>query len=290
MDERDFEVLSDLAKTCNITKSAQRLYTTQSALTKRIQKIEEELGTQLFFRTKKGLLLTPVLEEIMPHLNSITDSMEMIRRIATSEGDEVAGTLALGVSSNYARYRLPEVLEKYMTRYPRVDIRINSHRSPVLYKSLLENSISVAIIRGEYPWGEGDILLSEEPICLVVGKAHENTPLNQLPYIARETDAGHSSGVTRWRSENGLQSSKSDLMISDVPTVITLVERGIGWSILPAISLEQFNGVVRPLYFNDGKPFTRKTHILYRTEHFELPQVKAFVEIVQRHETGSVAE
>lgn len=284
MDEKDFEMLSDLAKTCNITKSAQRLYTTQSALTKRIKKLEDELSVQLFFRTKKGLLMTPVLEEILPHLNTITDSIEKIRNLASSTEGEIAGTLTLGISSNYARYRLPEVLEEYMARYPKVEIHINSHRSPALYRSLLENSISVAIIRGEYPWGDGDIILSEEPICLVVSKLHESTPLDQLPYIARETDAGYISDLSRWRNENGLQPSRSDLIISDVPTVITMVERGMGWSVLPAICLDHFSGVVRPLRFKNGKAFTRKTHILYRMGHFELPQVRAFIEIAQRHE------
>lgn len=284
MDEKDFEMLADLAKTCNITKSAQRLYTTQSALTKRIQKLEQELGAELFLRTKKGLLKTPVLEEILPHLNRINDSLEQIRGLAASQGPELGGTLSLGISSNYARYRLPEVLEEYIARYPKVEIQINSHRSPALYKSLLEGSISVAIIRGEYPWTDGDIILSEEPICLVISETNQNVPLDRLPYIAREADAGYASNISRWRSEHGLHPSKSDLVISDVPTVITLVERGMGWSVLPAICLSDFRGVVRPLQFKDGRAITRKTHILYRADHFNLPQVRAFMEIAQRHE------
>lgn len=284
MDEKDFEMLADLAKTCNITKSAQRLYTTQSALTKRIQKLEQELGTELFLRTKKGLLKTPVLEDILPHLNQINDSLEQIRGLAASQGQELSGTLSLGISSNYARYRLPEVLEEYISRYPKVEIQINSHRSPLLYKSLLEGAISVAVIRGEYPWSDGDITLSEEPICLVVSESKKDIPLDRLPYIAREADAGYATNVTRWRGEHGLTPSKSDLVISDVPTVITLVERGMGWSVLPAICLADFKGISKPLRFKGGKAFTRKTHILYRAGHLELPQVRAFVEIAQKHE------
>lgn len=287
MDEKDFELLADLAKTCNITKSAQRLYTTQSALTKRVQKLEQELGAELFLRTKKGLLKTPILEEILPYLNRINDSLEQIRGLAASQGQELAGTLSLGVSSNYARYRLPEVLEEYIARYPKVEIQINSHRSPSLYKSLLEGSISVAIIRGEYPWADGDIVLSEEPICLVVGESNRDMPLDQIPYIAREADAGYASRLSRWRNENGLAPSKSDLVISDVPTVITLVERGMGWSVLPAICLSDFRGVIKPLQFKDGTAFTRRTHILYRAGHFGLPQVRAFVEIAQKREQRS---
>ncbi len=285
MDEKDFEALADLAKTCNITKTAQGLYVTQSALTKRIQKLEDELGVQLFIRNKKGLIVTPVLEAILPYVNTVTESIDSIRSLTASGDGEVAGTLNVGISSNYARYRLPDVLAEYRAKYPKVEIRINSHRSPALYKSLTEDSISVAIIRGEYPWMDGDIILSKEPICLVVGKSQEHTPLDQMPYIARETDVGYISDLSRWRNENGLRPSKSDFVISDVPAVITLVERGMGWSVLPAICLSDFKGVVKPLHFKDGKAFTRRTHILYRTGYFELPQVRAFVEIVQKHES-----
>lgn len=284
MDEKDFELLSDLAQTSNITKSAQRLYTTQSALTKRIQKLEEELGAQLFYRTKKGLMMTPVLEEILPYIHSATESLDKIRSTCAAGNGKVAGTLTVGISSNYARYRLPEVLEEYMALYPQVDIHINSHRSPALYKALLDNSLSIAIIRGEYPWNDADIVLSEEPLCLAVSKAHEHTPLDRLPYIARELDASYLSDLSRWRSENGLQPARSDLLISDVPTVLTLVERGVGWAVLPSICLKQFDGIVKPLTFRNGRPFTRKTHILYRSVQFELPQVRAFVNLVIQHE------
>ena len=84
MDERDFEVLTDLAKTQNITKTAQRLFTTQSAITKRIQKLESDLGAQLFSRSKTGLLPLPALERILPYLESVRDATETIRNLAGS--------------------------------------------------------------------------------------------------------------------------------------------------------------------------------------------------------------
>ena len=283
MDEKDFEMLVDLAHTCNLTKTAQRLFLTQSALTKRVQKLEEELGATFFLRTKKGLVPTPVMEKLVPHLHAITDSLEQMRNLCASHDGEVAGTLTLGVSSNYARYRLPAVLEEYMALYPKVDINLNSHRSPTLYRFLMEGSLSAAIIRGEYAWKEGDVILSEEPLCLVKSKEHEHTPLAELPYIARETDSDLLATISAWRAGEGLTPTRSDLSISDVPTVITLVERGMGWSILPAICLDDFQGIVTPLC-QGNEPITRKTHFLYREGHLSLPQLSAFLEIAKRHE------
>ena len=71
MDEKDYELLLDLSETKNITKTASRLYMTQPAITKRIQKMEEELNCQLFLRSKKGVILTPSGESIIPYTNDI---------------------------------------------------------------------------------------------------------------------------------------------------------------------------------------------------------------------------
>ena len=56
MDERDIQIFQTLMETKNVTKTAQTLYTTQSAITKRLHKLEEELGAPLFLRSVKGLI------------------------------------------------------------------------------------------------------------------------------------------------------------------------------------------------------------------------------------------
>lgn len=118
---------------------------------------------------------------------------------------------------------------------------------------------------------------------MAVNRADRDRPLDQLPYITRETDAGYMAQLTRWMNENGLRPSDR-LIISDVPTVVTLVEQGIGWAVLPTVCLKKFDGVARPMFFKDGRPFTRRTHILYRREQYALPQVRAFIETALRQE------
>ena len=59
MDEKDYELLLDLNRTKNITKTAQELYMTQPAITKRIQKMEEELQCTLFSSLQKRNFVYP---------------------------------------------------------------------------------------------------------------------------------------------------------------------------------------------------------------------------------------
>ena len=280
MDEKDCEMLEMLEQTGNITKAAGKLFTTQSALTKRIQKLEEELGGTLLIRSRKGIIFTPAAENIVPHIRAISASMQKIHIDLASIAGDVAGTLKIGVSVNYARFRLPDVLKNYMAQYPKVDIHVNTQQSTRLYRSLKENEISIALVRGNFQWDEGIVTLREEPVCLVVANERAHTPLNQLPYIGRHTDRAFFDEIERWRQERGCYGSRVNLWIDDIGSCLAMVSRGIGWAILPAICLEGFDGLIRPLHFPDGPAFTRTSHILYRHDYFELPQVKMFIKAV----------
>ena len=284
MDEKDCELIEMLWETRNITKAAERLFTTQSALTKRIQKLEEELGCELFIRSRKGILFTPVAERILPYVRQVSDSMDRIRSQVAIYRKEVAGTLKLGVSINFARYRLADVLKGFMDQYPNVDIHVSTMQSTNLYQSLVKNEISIAIVRGSFKWNEGMVTLSEEPVCLVTAREHAGEPLNSYPYIGRHTDAGFYDKIQLWRAENGCQESRTHLWVDDIGSCLEMVSRGIGWSILPEICLKQFDGQITPLYFKDGTPFTRSSHILYKHDYFELPQVKKFIQEVLARE------
>ena len=71
------------------------------------------------------------------------------------------------------------------------------------------------------------------------------------------------------------------LQINDVENIMQMIERNIGWSILPAICLSELKGITKPLYFCSGEPFIRKTHLLYRPEYIKIPQVQAFIEMIK---------
>ncbi|VTS14256.1 LysR family transcriptional regulator [Streptococcus pseudoporcinus] len=67
MDERDLELLVTLDETHNITHAADRLYVTQSALSKRINTLEQELNTQIMIRSRQGIRFTAQGETVLKH-------------------------------------------------------------------------------------------------------------------------------------------------------------------------------------------------------------------------------
>lgn len=291
MDEKDLEVLNVLIDTPNITKAARELFTTQPSLTRRIQKIETDLGCGLFARSKKGLTPLPSFERLIPRLKQAAQAMEELRAQAGADSGLVAGVLKLGVSINYARYTLPPLLKRYMHDYPLVSVRLHANHSPIIFSAFQRGETTVAVLRGDLPWDEGDVVLSREPVCLVRSEQNADTPLSAMPYIARESDRGIESDYSRWRAERGLldREQKDFLTLNDSATCLALIREGLGWSLIADICIADAAGlIVEPAFFLDGRPFERVTHLLYHEEAARLPQVRAFIETVsaqrQRYE------
>ena len=95
MNERDFELLSALNQTKNITRAADLLYITQSALSKRINALEEELGTTLMLRSRQGIHFTPEGEEVLERTQAAAEQLAMMRRNLDQSKSYISGTHSL---------------------------------------------------------------------------------------------------------------------------------------------------------------------------------------------------
>ena len=281
MDEKDFEILSILNETRNITRAAEQLYITQSALSKRINAIETELGIERLIRSRQGIRFTPAGEAVLTHSTCAAREMELMRRHIDTMNEEICGTLNTGISINFALYKLPDILADYHKKYPKVNLQITTGQSRHLYRQMLDGSLDIAVLRGEYPWDGIQFLLSQENICLVYNQEYEGTPLSDYLYISHKTDISQSAMMTRWMHEQNLNPRTNGVCVDSITACTEMVKRGIGWGLLPEIALQNFHGCKKPCTFIDGEPFIRRTYILCQREAVELPQVNAFMEILK---------
>ena len=283
MDEKDFELLQALADSRNITKAADKLHIAQSALSKRIRSIERELGVELLLRSHQGIRFTPSGEAVLAHSRAAAREMEQMRRNLDALQGIICGTLNAGISINYALYRLPDAMADYHRTYPNVKLQITTDQSRHLYRQMLEGSLDVAVIRGEYPWDGMQFLLSQENICVICAREFEKKPLNEYLYISRKTDPTLEAMTLRWMNENGLGGQNAGFCVDSITACVEMVKRGLGWGIVPEIGLNGFDGCVRPCIFENGEPFVRKTYLMCQKEALALPQVNAFVELLKKY-------
>ena len=166
-----------------------------------------------------------------------------------------------------------------MTDYPEVRIDVTTGQSLDLFTKLQENRLSMAVLRGHFPWAGESLLLSQERVYAVTSRANEGMSLSQLPYIHRQSDKPFMSRIQRWKLEQHITEAASSIQVNDISTCLSMITSGIGWSVLPEICLKDREDLVlQPLTFQDGTPFTRSTFALYREEYAQLPQVKIFLE------------
>ena len=281
MDERDFELLITLKETGNITHAADRLYITQSSLSKRIHAIEKELNTNILLRSRQGVHFTPEGEIVLKRVSEAACLMDIMRNELESKKGYICGTLNVGVSINYALYQLPELLASYHQKYPHVTTRISTDQSRNLYQQIVNNKIDAAVIRGEYDWKGEKILLNRERVCAIRSSGDANRSLHSLPYIGRKTDPQFEREISQWMRENHLHPKSNGIFVDNITTCVEMVRRGLGWSIVPEICLKDFDGIVKPLTFDNGEPFVRSTYIMYNSNVMELPQVSAFIELLK---------
>lgn len=163
----EFHLLSVLAQEMNMRKAAERLFVSQPALSQRLQNIEKEWGAQLFLRSQKGLTLTPAGEYVISFVKEVLAKEEKVRESIQALNTEVHGTLKIAVASIVGQNWLPQVLKKFVNRYPHAKISLITGWSSEILKSLYEDQVHIGIIRGTPDWKGIKIHLFKDSLYLV---------------------------------------------------------------------------------------------------------------------------
>jgi LysR family cys regulon transcriptional activator len=109
----------------NISNAARALYVSQAAVSKQIKLLEDELGVQLFLRQgKKMAAITQAGHEIRFVAEKMTRDAENIKRISKDIAEEAGGRMTIAATHTQTCYLLPDVIEKFLRRFPSVQIEI----------------------------------------------------------------------------------------------------------------------------------------------------------------------
>ena len=145
----DFElyrIFYVVAKNGNITRASEELLISQPAISKSIKNLEEQLGGQLFVRSKRGVVLT---EEGKAFYNYIKQAIEYISSAENKFSELInleTGCIKIGVSATLTKEFLLPYLKNFHSLYPHVDIQIDTNLSPVLIHKLKNGLIDIVIL------------------------------------------------------------------------------------------------------------------------------------------------
>lgn len=284
MHRSDMQVISVLAEEKNMRKAAERLFVSQPALSQRLHTIEEDWGIPLFVRSKKGLLLTSEGEKIAQYARHTLEVEGHLREELQMDYKEVNGTLKIAVASIIGQYWLPKMLKKFVARYPQVKISLMTGWSSDVLRHMYEDESYIGIIRGNPKWRGIKHHLFSDGLHLVDIhiQSLEELPKATRPYIQFRSDSNYHHVIQDWWHEAFKKRPERTIIVDQIETCKQMALNGIGYAILPAISLtERDEDIYRtPLIDSAGGHLERDTWLLTSEEAMKLRQVKAFVDLV----------
>jgi LysR family cys regulon transcriptional activator len=133
----------------NITAAAEKLHTSQPAVSKQIKLLEDELGFRIFVRSGRTLTkVTPAGQHVVDRAVRVLREVQNIKGISEEHKDEDRGTLSIGTTHTQARYVLPAVIQQFRARYPNVRLHLHQGTSEQIAEMAAHDRIDFAIATG----------------------------------------------------------------------------------------------------------------------------------------------
>jgi LysR family transcriptional regulator for metE and metH len=262
LEVRHFLLVQHIADTGSVTRAADRLHLTQSALSHQLRDIESRLEARLFLRLGKRMAPTPAGEIVLAAARRVLADVQRVEDDLRAMADDGQGVLRLCTQCNTGYHWLPPLLETFHRKYPRVHIEIAVQATDRPVEALLDGAIDLAVATDEI----ADARLRTRPLfddewVAVVAPSHalarrafvEPADLADQHLIIYKADRRNSFTFTRILAPAGVEPAR----VSQVPlteAILELARAGLGvgvlarWAIEPAIKAR----TVRAL------PITRK--------------------------------
>ncbi|GAB3956628.1 LysR family transcriptional regulator [Spirosoma harenae] len=254
MEIRHLQMIKEVASSGNLTRAADQLFLTQSALSHQLREVETYFNTQLFIRDKKQMRLSQagviVLQAAEKILQEVADTRAKVRTLI----DDEAGEIRLCTQCYTSYHWLAGFLREFQTIYPKVDIKIELEAATKdADKHLLSNTIDVAITEGN---GNPKFVytpLFQDEFVAIVAPDH---PWVGRSWVECDEFAGQNYimyNIADAESENFMMIFKNCrpskvYKITLTEAIIEMVKAGLGVAVLPT-------WVVRP-YVQSGQLHT----------------------------------
>jgi LysR family transcriptional regulator for metE and metH len=140
---KHLSLIKTIAETGNLTRAAEKLCLTQSAISQQLQDIEEKLEALLFFRTSKKMILTPPGERLLETAKGVLDQLRIAELDIGKLVHGETGLLRIGTTCLLCYKWLPSVMKSLKAIYPKVEMELWT--PPDYAKSLLDRQLDIVI-------------------------------------------------------------------------------------------------------------------------------------------------
>lgn len=247
MNLRQIQQFIAVAEASSLRKAAEKLHMAQPPLTIAIRRLESELGGRLFERHRKGMSLTPLGQAILDDARKVAFHIDQIGKAAVSVSQGLSGHMSVGFvgSANYTL--LPRALPLFRAQYPMVTLDLRERTTTQILREVEEGSLDVGL--GRYPIFEPttaevmpiehDVLIAALPRDHPLARraSLKVRDLAGQPFIMYSSVAAFNlrAHVMLTCQAAGFTPSVAQEAVQ-VPTIMALVESGLGVALVPSVS------------------------------------------------------
>jgi LysR family transcriptional regulator, hydrogen peroxide-inducible genes activator len=231
-----------VAQERNFRRAAEKSFISQPALSLAIQKLEEELGVQIFERGKNKISVTPIGAQIVEQAQRTMEAAAHIREIAKQGNDQLSGALRVGIIYSVGPYLLPDLIPALKKLAPNMPLEVEENITANLDTLLRNGKLDVIIIA--LPYGDAGILTQsayDEPFEVVVGNDHHwaNRRSIKAQELSTEKvlllDSGHCFSNQVAEACPDLNRKGAEIQQgTSLETIRNMVASGLGITVLPA--------------------------------------------------------
>ena len=235
MDLVALRIFKTVAEAGGITKAAARLHRVQSNITTRVQQLEEQLGTRLFHRQKRRLVLSAegrTLLEYAERLLRLSSEAEAAMRDGAPRG-----VLRIGSLESTAATRLPPLLSRYHLAYPEVRLELATGTSGALVARVLSGELEAAFVAEPFTaYGLDTRLAFCEQLVLISPKGlapvRSAKDAAHVPVLAFATGCSYRRRLEAWLGRSGV-SPERVMEYASYHAIVACVAAGSGIAVVP---------------------------------------------------------
>ena len=242
---QDLRAFVKIAEFGSFHEAANAIHLSQPALTRRMQKLEEGLGTQLLDRTTRRVSLTLYGQNFAERSTQLLDNVESMLADVDKASEERTGLITVATVPSAACYFMPDVIRRFQSRYPRVRIKLIDSSAGNVMDAVARSQADFGICFAGNLSSEIEFFpLVEDVYVAACRKDHPLAQKSQLTwqaffqqdYISLDKTSGNRNLLDRLLGDI-IPERPSVCETRHVTTMLGMVEAGIGIAAVPAMSM-----------------------------------------------------
>jgi len=243
MEYADLRILEAVARHGSMNRAAAELHTVQSNVTARIRMLEEQVGTALFERSSRGVVLTPAGQRLLPYAARLGALLREAQEAARDDGTP-RGTLRIGSLETTAALRLPPILAAYAQAHPDVGLIVTTGTSAELVTEVLERRLDGAFAAGPVMHDElhEEVIFREELVLVTTPALRSPDALDRqgtLKIIVFRRGCSYRQRLENLLAQRGIQTAVP-LEFGSLEAIVGCVAAGIGITMLPTAVIKRY--------------------------------------------------